>query len=182
MREAIMYAFFERVEVKPNGEPYKHPKYTAKIEWGKYPPLDALRGRDGVVSLYLLPSVESGSKDSTSTPPMRLQAKGSLNLTGLKNYYVGGELSGYAFGNPYNKPTYGKSDKINPFGEDCKDGFLFRFKFVDGSHTPTSFEMIVIPNVGNLIANHCEMFRIGGYDKFVEEVRKQATDNPLSLI
>lgn len=158
------------------------PRFTSDIEWGNYPPINALRGNDGKISLYLLESVQSGSKDSTSTPPMKLQAKGSLNLTGLKNYYVGRELSGYAFGNPYNKPTYGKSNKINPFGEDCKDGFLFRFKFADGSNIPTGFEMMVIPNVGNLIASHCEMLRIGGYDKFLEEVRKQATDNPLSLI
>lgn len=182
MREAIMYAFFDRVEVKPNGEPYKHPKYTAKIEWGKYPPMDALRGRDGLISLYLLSSVESGSKDSTSTPPMKLQAKRSQNLTGLKNYYVGGELSGYAYGNPNPKPTYGKDNNPNPFGENCKDGFLFLFKFDDGSNIPTGFEMMVIPNVGNLIVNHCEMLRNGGYDEFLTEVRKQATDNPLSLI
>lgn len=182
MREAIMYAFFERVEVKSNGEPYKHPKYTSKVEWGRYSPMDALRGKDGLISLYLLPSIESGSKDSTSTPPMKLQAKNSLNLTGLKNYYVAGELSGLAYGNPYNKPTYGKNNKINPFGDDCKDGFLFLFKYADGSNIPTGFEMMVIPNVGSLILNHCEMLRFGNYDMFLEDVRKQATDNPLSLI
>lgn len=160
----------------------KTPRFTSRKEWGHYPIVDALRDKHGLISLYLLPSIDSGSKDSTSTPPMKLQAKNSLNLTGLKNYYIGGELSGVAFGNPYDKPTYGKRNKINPFGEDCKDGFLFRFKFVDESNIPTGFEMMIIPNVGNLILNHCEMLRIGGYNKFLEEVRKQTTDNSLSLI
>lgn len=160
----------------------KTPKFTSGMEWGNYPTIDALRDKNGLISLYMLPSVESGSKDSTSTPPMKLQAKKSLNLTGLKNYYIGGELSGVAYGNPYDKPTYGKNKQVNPFGEDCKDGFLFRFKFADGSNIPTGFEMLIIPNVGSLILNHCEMLRMGSYNKFLEEARKQATDNPLSLI
>ena len=160
----------------------KTPRFTSGMEWGNYSPINALRGKDGKISLYLLESTQSGSKESTSTPPMRLQAKESLNLTGLKNYYVGGEISGYAFGNPDEKPTYGKKNKINPFGEGCKDGFLFRFKFTEGGNIPTGFEMMIISNVGNLIANHCEMLTKGGYNRFLEEVRKQATDNPLSLI
>lgn len=168
--------------VNSTKEGKKTPRFTSVKEWGKYPLIDALRDKNGFISLYLLPSVESGSKDSTSTPPMKLQAKNSLNLTGLKNYYIGGELSGVAYGNPYYKPTYGKSNKINPFGENCKDGFLFRFKFADSSNIPTGFEMMVIPNVENLIVNHCEMLRFDGYNGFLEAVRKQATDNPLSLI
>lgn len=178
MNVPVWYAEFQ-LSTK---EGKKTPKFTSIMEWGKYKPMDALRGRDGKISLYLQDSNQSGSKESTSTPPMRLQAKDSLNLTGLKNYYVGGVLSGYAFGNPYNKPTYGKSNKTNPYVENCTDGFLFRFKFAEGSNIPTGFEMIVIPDVGNLIVNHCEMLRIGGYNRFLDEVRKQATDNPLSLI
>lgn len=182
MREVIMYAYFERVEVKPNGEPYKQPKYTSKQIWGKYAPMEALRGRDGKISLYLLDSTQSGSKESSSTPPMKLQAKGSLNLTGLKNYYEGGKISGVAYGNPYDKPTYGKNNNPNPFGENCKDGFIFIFKFEEGNNIPVGFEMMVIPNVGNLIVSHCDMLRFGHYNHFLEEVRKQATDNPLFLI
>ena len=90
----------------------KTPRFTSGMEWGNYSPINALRGKDGKISLYLLESTQSGSKESTSTPPMRLQAKESLNLTGLKNYYVGGEISGYAFGNPDEKPTYGKENRL----------------------------------------------------------------------
>ncbi len=178
MNAPVMYLEF----INSTRDGKKTPRFTSVKEWGKYAPMAALRGRDGKISLYLLESIQSGSKESTSTPPMKLQAKGSLNLTGLKNYYVGGEISGYAFGNPYDKPTYGKSETPNPFGANCKDGFLFRFKFEEGNNIPVGFEMMVIPNVGNLIVSYCERLRIGGYDVFLEEVRKQATDNPESLI
>lgn len=32
---------------------------------------------------------------------MRLQAKNSLNFTGLKDYFVDGKLSGFAYGYPW---------------------------------------------------------------------------------
>lgn len=178
MREPVWYGEF----TISTREGKKTPRFTTVKEWGKYPPMEALRGCDGKISLYLLESIQSGSKESTSTPPIKLQAKGSLNLTGLKNYYVGGEISGYAYGNPYDKPTYGKSERANPFVKNYKDGFLFRFKFENGSNIPIGFEMIVIPSVDNLIKCHCEMLIIGGYNQFLEEVRKEASDNPLSLI
>lgn len=179
MSEAIMYAYFERVQVQPNGKPYKQPKYTALKYWGKYPPMEYLIGRDGKISVFLQDSKVSGSKDSTSTPPMKLQAKNSINLTGLYNYYTGEWLCEYAYGNPYMPKD---KTKFNPFKEYQKDGFLFRFFYKDRDNVPTGFEMMVVPNVGSLIRNRCEMLILGGYNRFLEEARKQATDNPLSLI
>lgn len=179
MNEAVMYAFFERVLLKPNGERYKQPKYTATKVWGKYPPMEYLIGRDGKISLILQDSKVSGSKDSTSTPPMKLQAKNSINLTGLYNYHTSNGVSEYAYGNP-GKPK--DESKFNPFENNLQDGFLFRFYFGEGDNVPKSFEMIVIPNVMNLARNRCEMLIMGGYNRFLEGARKQATDNPLSLI
>lgn len=179
MNEAVMYAFFERVFLKPNGDPYKQPKYTATKVWGKYPPMVHLIGKDGKISVQMLDSKTSGSKDSTSTPPMKLQAKNSINLTGLHNYYTGNEVYEYAYGNPY-KPK--DEDKFNPFKDNLQDGFLFRFYFEEGESVPKSFEMIVIPRVETLARNRCEMLIMGGYNRFLEGARKQATDNPLSLI
>ena len=179
MNEAVMYAFFERVLLKPNGEPYKQPKYTATKVWGKYPPMEHLIGRDGKISVVLQDSKVSGSKDSTSTPPMKLQAKNSINLTGLHTYYTGDGACEYAYGNPY-KPKDDK--KFNPFKDNLQDGFLFRFYFEEGDNVPKSFEMIVIPNVGNLAINRCESLIMGGYNRFLEGARKQATQNLQSLI
>ena len=138
MNEAVMYALFERVLLKPNGEPYKHPKYTATKVWGKYPPMKHLIGRDGKISVQMLDSQISGSKVSTSTPPMKLQAKNNVNLTGLYNYYTSNGVSEYAYGNPY-KPK--DENKFNPFKDNLKDGFLFRFYFGEGDNVPKSFEM-----------------------------------------
>lgn len=179
MNEAVMYAFFERVLLKPNGESYKQPKYTATKVWGKYPPMEHLIGRDGKISVQMLDSRTSGSKDSTSTPPMRLQAAKNINLTGLHNYYSSKYVSEYAYGNPY-KPK--DANKFNPFKDNLKDGFLFRFYFEEGDNVPVSFEMIVIPNVETLAINCCESLIMGGYNRFLEGARKQATDNPQSLI
>lgn len=179
MNEAVMYAFFKRVLLKPNGESYKQPKYTATKVWGKYPPMEHLIGRDGKISVQMLDSRTSGSKDSTSTPPMRLQAAKNINLTGLHNYYSSKYVSEYAYGNPY-KPK--DANKFNPFKDNLKDGFLFRFYFEEGDNVPVSFEMIVIPNVETLARNCCESLIMGGYNRFLEGARKQATDNPQSLI
>lgn len=179
MNEVVMYAYFERVLIQPNGKPYKQPKYTMQEVWGKYTPMQHLIGRDGKISLVLQDSKTSGSKDSTSTPPMKLQAKNSINLTGLHNYYTGCDVCEYAYGNPY-KPK--DETKFNPFKDNLKDGFLFRFLYEDGDNVPKGFEMMVIPNVESLIRNRCEMLIMGGYNRTLENARKQATDNPLSLI
>ena len=39
-------------------------------------------------------------KDGANVPAMRLQAKDSLNFTGLKDYFIDGKLSGFAYGYP----------------------------------------------------------------------------------
>lgn len=171
MREAIWYGLFENTTKKGN----KTPHYTCVKEWGKCEPLEALRNKDGLLRVYLQDSIKSGSKASSTTPAMRLQAKRSFNLSGLNNYFVGYKLSGLAFGNPDPHETYGKDNKKNPFGKDCKDGFLFLFSNGEGRIAPEYFEMIVLANVGTLVANHCSMLQTGGYDDFLKEVRKQAS-------
>ena len=66
----------------------KTPKYTI-TEWaGYYPPMEKLRGRDGRISLNLMDKIKEGM----NIPSMRLQAKGSLNFTGLKEYFTDGKL------------------------------------------------------------------------------------------
>ena len=59
----------------------KIPKYVVTAEAGYYPAMDNLRGRDGRISVYLQEKRETQTK--SSTPAMWLQAKYSLNLTGL---------------------------------------------------------------------------------------------------
>ncbi len=130
-------------------------------------------------------STASGSKESPSTPPMKLQGKGSLNLTGLKYYFIDGKLSGYACGNPNPNPTYkykGK-DRINPFyANNRNDGFLFIVKTEPDNLIPSSFEMMVLSNAKPVIASYLQMLKLGGFNEVLESMREQATSNTLSLI
>ena len=63
----------------------KTPKYVITRVWGDYPPMNELKGRNGMVSMYLLPKREV---QPSNCPPMHLQGKNSLNITGLKDYFL----------------------------------------------------------------------------------------------
>lgn len=156
----------------------KVPKYSAIYQAGYYPPMEQLVGRDGYVSVYLQEKRETQTK--SSTPKMSLQAKGSLNLTGLKDYFVDGKLSGFAYGYPYDQPTYGKGEKTNPLYDYKNDGFLFVI-YQDGSNTadltPTMIEMLVIEGGKTLIASYCKMLAMGGFNEVLDELRRQAQDD-----
>ena len=56
------------------------PKFTIVGAVGYYPPMELLRGRDNKISMNLMEK----SKEGINVPSARLQAKGSLNFTGLK--------------------------------------------------------------------------------------------------
>lgn len=192
MNDAIWYGRFERVMNKPNGEPYKQPKYACVRMWGKYAPMDMLRSKRGQVEVSLLVSKDSGSKDGTSTPELKLQTTIGLNLTGLKNYLVKGRLSEYNWGNPFMEEFYPKDKKEkapnpdkpkrkkkrNPFFPDyIEDGFLFRFIFEGSSNIPSGFDMLIVPNVGTLIGNCVAALQRGEYDSFIDEVNLQLEKN-----
>ncbi len=117
------YAVLERVKAGDT------PKFVIKAQAGFYPPMLQLASRNGLISMNLMESKQSGcTKDNA--PAMRLQAKNSFNFTGLKDYFVEGKLSGFAYGNPPQTPTYGKNKpKANPFYDYKDDGFLFVMHF-----------------------------------------------------
>ncbi len=155
----------------------KTPKYVITAEAGYYPPMDELRGRDGRVSVYLMAKRETQTK--SSVPAMSLQAKNSLNLTGLKDYFVNGALSGFAYGYPYDKPTYSAKERANPFFECREDGFLFvvhqnhEAPTPEARQLPTEFEMIVLQGGKCLISAYCKALMNGGFDDRLAELRKQ---------
>ncbi|WP_249118631.1 hypothetical protein [Prevotella jejuni] len=72
--------YAKMVNTTPKGK--KTPKYTITAQAGYYPPMELLRGRDGLVSMNLMEKLKEGS----NIPSMRLQAKNSLNFTGLKEF------------------------------------------------------------------------------------------------
>ena len=151
----------------------KTPKYTIVAQAGYYPPIEQLKGRDGLVSLNLMEKLREGD----NIPSMRLQAKNSLNFTGLKEYFKDGKLSGYAYGYPLDKPTYSKDEKPNPFYEYKQDGFLFLIQQDEQApenQVPTSIELIVLEGAKVLISAYCKQLVIGGFADALEQLRKQA--------
>ena len=151
----------------------KTPKYTIIGAAGYYPPMELLRGRDTKVSMNLMEKLKEGE----NVPSMRLQAKGSLNFTGLKEWFVNGRLSGFAYGYPSNKPTYSKDNKPNPFYDYRNDGYLF-VVHQDQSNPknliPTEIELIVLEDARVLISSYCKLLVIGGFNEALENLRKQA--------
>lgn len=151
----------------------KTPKYTI-TEWaGYYPPMEKLRGRDGRISLNLMDKIKEGM----NIPSMRLQAKGSLNFTGLKEYFADGKLSGFAYGYPDSRETYSSKKKANPFFEYKDDGFLFVVHQNPKDPTgiiPIQIELIVLERARVLIPAYLKQLMMGGFDKELAQLREQA--------
>lgn len=111
---------------------------------------------------------------------MKLQAKNSLNFTGLKDYFVNGRLSGFAYGYPLSAETYGSKRKPNPFYNFRDDGFLFIVHQDQTATTapekikPSSIELVVLDGAKVLISSYCKMLQIGGFDEALAALRKQA--------
>jgi hypothetical protein len=123
----------------------KTPKYSVTASTGYYPPMETLRATrgkgKGKISVYLMPTREPKPNE----PPMYLQARDSLNLTGLFMWFDGGQLTGYAFGYPLDKKQYGgKHPRENPFYNYREDAFLFFTSDTNKNTLPISFEMIVL--------------------------------------
>lgn len=166
------YAIFDNSTAKGK----KTPKYSLVASAGYYEPMEQLRGKDGQISMYLTEKL----KEENNVPSMRLQAKDSLNFTGLKEYFIGGKLSGYAYGYPFDKPAYSKAQKPNPFFEYKQDCFLFKFHTDDnntGNMTPIGFEMIVLEGAKVLASSYCKMLVMGGFDDVLKDLREQASRN-----
>lgn len=151
----------------------KTPRYTITAQAGYYPPMELLRGRDGQISMNLMEKLKEGD----NVPSMRLQAKNSLNFTGLKDYFQDGKLSGFAYGYPLDKPTYSKDEKLNPFFDYKQDGFLFLIEQDEKDPTnltPTSIELVVLEGVKVLISAYCKQLVMGGFDEALQALREQA--------
>ena len=152
----------------------KTPKYTVTKQAGYFPQMETQRGKDGNISVYLMASKDSGSTKDNA-PAMKLQGKNSLNLTGLKEYFVdGGKLSGFAYGYPLDKATYSKDEKPNPFYECKDDAYLFIIHQTEGSTRPSEIEMIVLSNAKALAPAYCKSLMIGGFDEVLASLRLAA--------
>jgi hypothetical protein len=154
----------------------KTPKYVITEQAGYYPPMEQLEGKNGLVSMYLMEKLKEGE----NVPAMRLQAKDSLNFTGLKEYFVNGQLSGYAYGYPLADKTYSGKEKENPFYDYRDDGYLFIIHQDKNANTspeqirPTVIELIVLEGAKVLISSYCKQLMMGGFDEAIKSLREQA--------
>jgi hypothetical protein len=154
----------------------KTPKYVITVQAGYYPPMEQIKGRNGLISMYLMEKLKEGA----NVPSMRLQAKDSLNFTGLKEYFVDGKLSGFAYGYPLTDKTYGSKKKENPFYEYKDDGYLFIVHQDRSANTateqirPTVIELIVLDGAKVLISSYCKQLMMGGFDEAIKSLREQA--------
>lgn len=158
----------------------KTSKYVITAQAGYYPPMDKIVGKDGKISMYLQVSKDSGSKKDNA-PAMKLQAKNSLNFTGLKDYFTNnGKLSGFAYGYPLAIKTYSGKQKPNPFFAYKDDGFLFVIHQDQTAATepekikPSCIELVVLEGAKVLISSFCKMLQMGGFDDALAALRKQA--------
>ena len=155
----------------------KTPKYVLTDAWKWVDELKDLVGRDGYISLYLCQKREGQPSDA---PSMYLQAKCSLNLTGLKDLFVDGMMSNYAWGNPPKAVTYGtKKPRLNPLVKYVADGFLFVFHYdyeikLGVMERPLSFELLWLESAGLMIPQHCKSLQMGAYDEILKKCRDEA--------
>ena len=159
-------------------------RYSITSETGEYEPMKHLVGRDGYVSFNLIGKFTDG--ESSKHPCMRFQGKNSINVTGLYDYFVDGKLSGIAFGSPYDRPTYSRHQRPNPFYRYRMDGFLFVFHFGDealrmnprtaepNEIRPDYIEMLVLDGAVKFIAPLSQQLQKGGFDVDLDDLRKRA--------
>lgn len=154
----------------------KTPKYVIKAQAGYYPPMEQIKGGNGLISMYLMEKL----KDGANVPSMRLQAKDSLNFTGLKEYFIDGRLSGFAYGYPLTDRIYSSKKKENPFYEYRDDGYLFIVRQSENANTapekikPIAIELIVLEGAKVLISSYCKQLMMGGFDDTIKSLREQA--------
>lgn len=167
--------YYARLEFDPST---KTPKYKVVAQAGYYEPMEQLRGKDGQIAMYL----QGKLKEGENVPSMRLQARRSLNFTGLKEYFKDGRLSGYAYGEPYGKETYSKAKKPNPFYRYKEDGYLFIVHQDQTAQTeaerirPKAIELVVLEGAKVLIAAYCKQLVMGGFNEALTLLRKQAVN------
>ena len=167
-----MYAKLERV-INPNKETTS-PRYDITALSGYYEPMEQLKNTKGQIAMYLMSKLKGGEQ----VPAMRLQAKNSLNFTGLKDYFTDDKISGFAYGYPMADKVYSKKELTNPFYEYRNDGFLFIVHCEEHTKgkaiTPTTIELIVLEDAKVLIASYTKQLLMGGFDEAIKLLREHA--------
>lgn len=164
----LCYAKLERIKNLDG----KTARYDCTAFAGFYQPFKELENNKGELFFYLL----RNRKDTSSTPELYLQGKGSINLTGLYHYWEDGKMSGFCSGYPSTKEWLASKKPIkNPFYENHKnDCFLFIIHQNGNTPTPTNIEVIVLKDAKVLSDAYRKQLKLGGFDEELRQLREQA--------
>lgn len=171
--QILFYGNFELTESNRSTPIYELTKCV-----GSYAPFEAApiyNVRNKNITLYLGRAIN----DNPNAPAMRVY-KGSLNVTGLKDLFTKGGLTGYAYGYPPTAQYYGeKKPSPNPFYNYRTDAFLFIIHYqkqrAKKDTTPRTIEILVLEGARVLIPLYAKQLQIGGFDTDLERLRFDAT-------
>lgn len=169
----VFYGNFELIEGNKTTPIYELTKCV-----GSYAPFEVApiyNVRNKTISLYLGKAIN----DNPNAPAMRVY-KSSLNVTGLKDLFKKGALTGCAYGYPPVTQYYGdKAPRPNPFYSYRTDAFLFVIHYDKQrgikDTTPRKIEILVLEGARVLIPLYAKQLQIGGFDLELERLRENAT-------
>ena len=164
---------YKNVTRKGVTAPRKQPRYDLTLMAGYWSSLDALKNYKGRIFFNLIPTESNQYRKQDGTVPeyylqvMPAKSK-SINFSGIRFQYQDGKKLMFASGEP-SKEKELKGGVVNPMYENRNDGFLFLF-----SNDMEQLEIIIIENGRTLIDAYRKQLSLGGLDKHLEQLRKQA--------
>lgn len=173
VKENTMYA---------NKQLPQFPKYVITEQTGVYLPFEALKSKDGNLYVYLMES----RNQRIDTPALYLQAKDSLNVTGLNDMFLNGWYSGIAYGYPIKTEKYGaKKPRNNPFfPNNTQDAFIFfvtpptkKGEYNDmkaWERVPPVIEMLILDKARLGVGSYAKYAQMGGFNEELEQWQGQA--------
>jgi hypothetical protein len=164
---------FKNVTRKGVTTPRKQPRFDLTLIAGYWQSLDKLKNHKGKIFFNLIPTEQNQyRKQDGTTPEYYLQispAKSkSINFSGIRFQYQDGNKLMFASGEPSMEKVL-KGGVANPMFDNRNDGFLFLF-----SDNMEQLEILVIENGRTLIDAYRKQLAMGGLNRHLDELRKQA--------
>lgn len=164
---------YKNVTRKGVTAPRKQPRFDLTLMAGYWSSLDKLKNHKGQIYFNLIPTEQNQYRKQDGTvPEYYMQANPakskSINFSGIRFQYQDGKKLMFASGEPSMEKTL-KSGAANPMFDNRNDGFLFLF-----SDNMEQVEIVIVENGRTLIDAYRKQLSMGGLDKCLDELRKQA--------
>lgn len=158
----------------------KIPKYKVTMWGGDRAEMqfwhNTFTGRNGEIEV----TFREHTSTKSNAPEMKIEAKNSFNITGVKQWWEDGKPTGTGYGEPYGNETYGEA-KVRPnplYPSRVEDSFLIATTpdKSDLSNTiPEEFELIVLKGKGasKQGRKYLTMLRSGGLNSILATLPMQ---------